>query len=268
LRPTLPPPALAATTDRVVLAQPVFISDLHLSAAQPRTRARFLRFLSETAPAFRELVILGDLFEFWIGDDELHDADGELGRTVAAALNALSAGGTRVLVMHGNRDLLLGAGFAQAAGAELLADPARADIGGMPTLLAHGDVYCTRDAEYQQFRAQVRDPQWQRGFLSQSLETRRAFVGAARARSVAHKKETPLEIMDVTPAEIDNALRTARVTRMIHGHTHRPATHRFIVDGAAAERWVLPDWDYDTDAPRGGLIRADGGRLVAEPLAP
>lgn len=263
--PTDPVPALAAGVDRIALRDPVFVSDLHLSESQPATLARFVRFVRELAPAHRELVILGDLFEYWAGDDDL---DAGVGRTVADALNALAGRGVAVWVMHGNRDLLLGRGFAQAAGATLLADPVRAELSFGPVLLAHGDAWCTRDAEYQRFRAQVRDPRWQHDFLAQPLDARRAFVGAARAASESGKKTKAMDIMDVTPAAIDAALRGAGVTALIHGHTHRPATHRWLLDGRPAERWVLPDWDLDAPAARrrAGYLIVDGGRLAARTL--
>ncbi|MFZ5541120.1 MAG: UDP-2,3-diacylglucosamine diphosphatase [Pseudomonadota bacterium] len=262
--PADPIPALAADTGVVALNDPVFISDLHLSEAQPATVGRFLRFAREVAVAHSELVILGDLFEYWAGDDDL---DAGVGRTVAEALRALAGQGVAVFVMHGNRDLLLGRGFARAAHAALLADPTRATLPDGAVLLAHGDAYCTLDTEYQRFRAQVRDPDWQRGFLAQPLDERRAFIGAARAASASVKKTKPTEIMDVTPAAIDTALRAAGVTTMIHGHTHRPAAHRWTLDGRTAERWVLPDWDFDAAPARGGYVARTARGLCAIDLA-
>ncbi|MCU0951813.1 MAG: UDP-2,3-diacylglucosamine diphosphatase, partial [Burkholderiaceae bacterium] len=251
---TDPVPALAAQADRVDLAAPVFISDLHLNAAQPATRAAFARFVHEVAPRFAELVILGDLFEYWAGDDD----DDATGREVAALLKALAGRGTRVFVMHGNRDLLLGRDFCAAAGATLLADPTLARIGSGEhaerVLLSHGDAWCTRDAPYMQFRAQARNPAFQAQFLSQPLLARRAFIGQARAASEAGKASKAMDIMDVTPDEVEQALRAAGVTLLIHGHTHRPDTHRFALDGQPAQRWVLPDWDRDASTPRGGYL--------------
>jgi UDP-2,3-diacylglucosamine hydrolase len=260
-----PVPALAARVDRIALRDPVFISDLHLTDTQPATLDRFVRFTHEVATAHRELVILGDLFEYWAGDDDL---DAGVGRVVADALRELAERGVTVFLMHGNRDLLLGRGFAQATGATLIADPTLAELTDGAALLAHGDAYCTRDAEYLRFRATVRDPEWQRGFLAQPLEQRRDFIGHARAASESGKKTKPMEIMDVTPAAIDAALRSAGITRMIHGHTHRPATHRWALDGRAAERWVLPDWDFDARIAtnRGGYLGVVEGHLVAGSL--
>jgi UDP-2,3-diacylglucosamine hydrolase len=259
------PPALAPTVDRLTLADPLFISDLHLSEVQPRTLARFERFVAGEARAHAELLILGDLFEFWAGDDATDDA---VGNRVADALAGLSACGVRVFLMHGNRDLLLGSAFAARCGAALLADPTLARIGADAVLLAHGDVYCTLDVDYQRFRAQVRNPDFQRAFLAKSLAERRAFIGQARTASEAGKQQKSREIMDVTPQAIDDALRRAGVLRMIHGHTHRPATHRAALDGAMAERWVLPDWDFDGAAARGGYLHAGAGAWQRIDLAP
>jgi UDP-2,3-diacylglucosamine hydrolase len=205
----LPVPALAAQADRVSLSAPVFISDLHLNAAQPATRAAFLRFVQEVAPGFAELVILGDLFEYWAGDDGLDDAGDAVGREVAAQLRALAERGLRVFVMHGNRDLLLGRAFCAAAGATLLADPTLATIGSGEAqervLLAHGDAWCTQDLDYMKFRAQARHPAFQAQFLSQPLAARKAFIGQARAASEAGKAAKAsmgaMDIMDVTPAD-------------------------------------------------------------------
>ena len=250
----------------VELRDPLFISDLHLAAAAPATLARFLRFCDEEAAAHAELLILGDLFEYWIGDDTLDDEADEVSRRVAAALRALSGRGVRVYVMHGNRDLLLGAGFLRATGAQLLADPAVASIDGRELLLAHGDAWCTQDVEYMRFRASVRQEATQRQFLAGPRAARLAFMGAARARSESGNQSKAMEIMDVTPAVVEQALRDAGQRLLIHGHTHRPAVHRFLLDGAPAERWVLPDWDFDAEPPRGGAIGVRDGELVALPL--
>jgi UDP-2,3-diacylglucosamine hydrolase len=266
-----PVPALSAQADHVTLSAPVFISDLHLNAAQPATRAAFARFVQDVAPTFTELVILGDLFEYWAGDDGLDDASDAVGREVAAQLRTLSERGVRVFLMHGNRDLLLGRAFCAAAGATLLADPTLATIGPAPAqeqvLLAHGDAWCTQDLDYMKFRAQARHPAFQAQFLGQPLAARKAFIGQARAVSEAGKAAKSMEIMDVTPSEVDAALCSAAVAKLIHGHTHRPAVHRFTLDGAPAERWVLPDWDLDASPARGGYLSVRDGRWQVTPLA-
>lgn len=256
------PPALVARTDRIALADPVFISDLHLNAAQPATRAAFARFCAEVAPAHKELVILGDLFEFWAGDD---DPDA-VGADVAATLAALADAGVSVYLMHGNRDLLLGSAFCERARATLLADPTLALIDGRGVLLSHGDAYCTLDTEYMAFRRKARNALFQTMFLAKSLEERRKVIGAARATSEATKAIKSMQIMDVTPAEIEQAMAHYSVRTMVHGHTHRPATHHHVVDGQAATRWVLPDWDLDSPHRRGGYLTARGGQWQVHAL--
>jgi UDP-2,3-diacylglucosamine hydrolase len=262
-----PLPAALRGLQRVELRDPIFISDLHLNAAAPATLRRFLRFCDEDAARHAELLILGDLFEYWIGDDTLQAEDDTVSRAVAQALRRLSDRGLRLYVMHGNRDLLLGAGFLRATGAQLLADPCVAAAGGREVLLAHGDAWCTQDLDYMRFRASVRQEATQRQFLAGPRQARLAFMGAARAQSEAGKRDKAMEIMDVTPAAVDEALRASGPRLLIHGHTHRPAVHRFMVDGEAAERWVLPDWDFESSPSRGGAIALRDGELVNLPLA-
>jgi len=234
----------------------LFISDLHLTAERPAANARFSRFLAEIAPAAEALYILGDFFEAWVGDDALADP---FHAQVAAALRHLVAQGVRLHVMHGNRDFLLGEAFTHATGASLLPEQAVANLYGRPTLLLHGDVLCTDDLDYQQFRRLVRDPDWQASFLARPLPERLALARQLRERSEQVKGDKRPEIMDANPTAVQNEFRRHGVARMIHGHTHRPAHHRLTVDDRACERWVLPDW-YDTG---GYLICSDAGcRLV------
>ena len=258
-----PVPAQAAQADRITLSAPVFISDLHLNAALPATLAGFDRFMAEVAPRHAELVILGDLFEYWAGDDD----DDAIGQHVAAQLRRLANAGLRVYLMHGNRDLLLGRAFCERAGALLLADPTVAQIGQAQVLLAHGDAWCTQDLDYMKFRGYVRNPAFQTQFLAKPLAARKDFIGEARAASEAGKAAKAMQIMDVTPAEIEAAMRKAGVTRLIHGHTHRPQTHHFTLDDAAAERWVLPDWDLDAATARGGYLSILDGQWQVHALA-
>jgi UDP-2,3-diacylglucosamine hydrolase len=162
--------------------------------------------------------------------------------------------------MHGNRDLLLGSDFAHVTGCTLLADPVTTDVAGMPTLLSHGDAWCTRDVAYQQFRAMVRTPHFQREFLAKPVPERTAVARNARMQSETEKATKAMDIMDVTPDAVAATLARAGVRRVIHGHTHRPGTHLIDVGGVLAERWVLPDWDSDAAEPRGGFLDFDGGR--------
>lgn len=217
----------------------LFLSDLHLSPERPGAAESFRRFLSETAPRADALYILGDLFEAWVGDDDLalpfHAG-------IAAELKRVAKNGVPVYFLPGNRDFLAGPDLARAAGLVLLEDPTRIDLYGTPTLLAHGDAWCTDDAQYQAFRAQVREPGWRAEFLDKPLAERHAIAAALRERSEQAKAGKRPEIMDVNPEAIAEAFRRHAVSRIIHGHTHRPARHLLSVAGRPCERWVLPDW--------------------------
>ncbi|MFN9156069.1 MAG: UDP-2,3-diacylglucosamine diphosphatase [bacterium] len=223
----------------------LLVSDLHLSASRPVTTAAFIGRLAGAARDAAALYILGDLFDYWIGDEEIDDPSI---RPVVDALAAVSAGGTSVLFMHGNRDFLVGRRFAEATGVQLLPDPLLVEIDGMPTLLLHGDTLCTEDDGYNRFRATVRDPEWQAAFLARPLAERRAEARRLRAISEREKQSKSAEIMDVTPSEVLRVLRETGYPRLVHGHTHRPMQHVHPVDGRSCERWVLPDWH---DAPTG-----------------
>ena len=234
----------------------LFISDLHLTEERPAANERFIDFLEGEARGADALYILGDFFEYWIGDDDL---DEPFSAVIAGLLRRLSGGGTALYVMHGNRDFLLGERFCAAAGARLLSDPTVHAIGGVRTLLAHGDTLCTDDMDYQNWRAVARSEAWQREFLSKTREERRGMVRGLRDKSKAVIQEKPAQIMDVNEAAVVHAMSSHGVTRLVHGHTHRPGRHGLIVDGHPAERWVLPDW-YGN----GGYleIRGAGPRLV------
>jgi UDP-2,3-diacylglucosamine hydrolase len=236
----------------------LFISDLHLAAERPQINRQFFGFVRDMAPAAQALYVLGDLFEYWIGDD---DHDEPLNEAVAGAFATLATHGTRIYLMHGNRDVLIGTNYAARCGAALITDPTLVQLHGTRTLLMHGDTLCSDDLEYQQFRLYAHDAQNQRQFLAQSLAARRDQMIGMRAKSEQLKKEKAVEIMDVTPATVDAALRTHGYPRLIHGHTHRPGRHMHRVDGRECERWVLADW-YQ----RGSYLRCDAGGCEARPL--
>lgn len=227
----------------------LFIADLHLDAARPHITELFERYLAgDEARQADALYILGDLVEAWIGDDD----DAELPRRIADATRALSDSGVPVYFMVGNRDFLLGEDFARRAGLRLLDDGTVHDLYGRPTLLMHGDVLCTDDVAYQTVRKQVRTPEWKANILAMPLEARRAFAAKAREDSRAHTGSTMETIMDVNADAVAATMRDAGVDRLIHGHTHRPAIHRFALDGQPAERIVLGDW-YE----HGSVLRVD-----------
>lgn len=217
----------------------LFISDLHLDAERPAITELFGRFVDEQARSADALYILGDLFEAWVGDDD----PSEPGVYVAEKLRRLRDAGVPVFFMRGNRDFLIGDDYARRAGTTILPDPAVVLLHGKPTLLMHGDTLCSDDVVYQQFRAQTRDPQWQRQFLSQPLSARMTFAQQARAASQAHQSGLKAQgamdaITDVSPATVDATFARFGIGMLIHGHTHRPAVHAH--DGCT--RIVLGDW--------------------------
>lgn len=218
----------------------LFLADMHLDPSRPDAIELFIRFLLERGTQAQAVYLLGDIFEAWIGDDAV-----PTDHPVLRAMRQLSDSGVPVFVMRGNRDFLLGEAFAETTGTTLLGDPTVIELDGEKVLLMHGDLLCTDDAEYQQFRAMVNDPQWQAGFLAKSIPER---LGLARqARSESSSRNTQLagerqEIMDVNPQSVTDTMREHGVRRLIHGHTHRPDIHHFEIDGEPAARIVLGDW--------------------------
>jgi UDP-2,3-diacylglucosamine hydrolase len=237
----------------------LFVSDLHLSPARAALVAAFDALCAGPARDAARLYVLGDLFDAWIGDDQLREP---LAGRVAAALRGVADAGVPVAIMKGNRDFLLGQRFAGAAGATLLPDEIVIDLAGTPTLLLHGDELCTDDVGYQRFRRIARNRRWQRGFLALPYPLRARLGDWLRGRSRAATSVKPESIMDVAPGAVEDRFRAAHVTRMIHGHTHRPAHHHLIVDGLPCERRVLADW-YE----RGSYLEcgAEGARTRVVP---
>lgn len=228
----------------------LFIADLHLDDSRPHITALFERYLAgEEVREADALYILGDLVEAWIGDDD----DATLPTRIARAIHAVADSGVPVHFMHGNRDFLLGPDFAARAGMHLITDDAVIhDIQGTPTLLMHGDTLCTDDVVYQQVRAKVRTPAWKAEVLATPLEARRALAAQSRRDSRSHTGSTDETIMDVNQGEVEKTMREAGVRRLIHGHTHRPAIHDFVLDDQPAQRIVLGDW-YE----QGSVLRVD-----------
>lgn len=217
----------------------LFISDLHLEDSQPVRTCCLLDFLGGPAREAEALYILGDLFEFWIGDDALSTT----AQQFAEAGKNLSSHGVPCYFMHGNRDFLLGETFASLSGMTLLPEKLVIDLYGTPTLLLHGDSLCTDDVEYQAVRRQTRDPAWQAAVLALSMEERLAMARDARDASRQHTGSASMEIMDVNEAAVHASFLEHGVGRMIHGHTHRPAVHHGqLENGQEAERIVLADW--------------------------
>ncbi len=216
----------------------LFISDLHLDDRRPETTAVLQKFLVDDAINADALYILGDLFEFWLGDD----VPSKCSVDVAGALSRLAASGVPCYFMHGNRDFLLQEGYATLAGMELLPEEHVVDLYGEQVLLMHGDSLCTDDVAYQQFRTMVRNPDWQQGFLAKTPQERLQIALQARDASAEHKDNVGMDIMDVNAGQVNSAFERHDVLRMIHGHTHRPATHDLVINGQSAQRIVLGDW--------------------------
>lgn len=218
----------------------LFISDLHLCASRPQITDAFLQFLSSVATSAKALYILGDLFEYWAGDDDIEDA---FNQRIIQGFKALATSGVSIYLMHGNRDFLITEDFCKASHIHLINDPTLIDLHGTASLLSHGDALCTDDVTYQQFRAQVRDKQWQAQFLSQSLQARKDQIAAIRLRSEQEKSHKSAIIMDVNAEAVNQLLKEYDYpSLLIHGHTHRPNQHQLLVDDKTITRWVLGDW--------------------------
>lgn len=226
----------------------LFISDLHLEAAQPDIATQFLDFLKVEAVAADALYILGDLFEYWVGDD---DPNAHYAK-IKDALHTLVQHKVPVYFMHGNRDFMIGDDFASETGVTLLPDPYLLDIHGTRVLLCHGDAMCTDDEKYQEIRQMTRNPEWHAMMMQKSLAERQAFAAQARAASMAHGKSIHEDISDVNETAVEQNFREHGVTTMLHGHTHRPAVHKLEVDGKAVRRIVLGDW-----LTQGSVVRWD-----------
>ena len=216
----------------------LFVSDVHLDASAPPATEQFIAFLHEYAARAEALYILGDLFEVWVGDDD----PGTDKALIVNALRELTTSGVACFVIHGNRDFLLGRQFCDRSGCRLLQDPVIIELDGERVLVTHGDALCTDDHAYQELRSSVRTADWQRRFLALPFDVRDRFANKARAGSKAHNARTAPRIQDVNPAAVETAYRTARVRRIIHGHTHRPGIHDTLVDGEPAQRIVLGAW--------------------------
>jgi UDP-2,3-diacylglucosamine hydrolase len=235
----------------------LFASDLHLDSSAPEAIDQFLSFIRDYASSADALYLLGDVFETWVGDDE-----SERDKTrVCQALHALTSRGVPCFFLHGNRDFLLGRDFASRTGGTLLPDPVVAEFDGERVMLTHGDALCVDDLAYQELRTVVRNPDWQRRFLSLPLEDRERIAGQARKGSREHTSRTVPVVMDVNQHAVETAYRSTRTRRMIHGHTHRPGIHDTVVDGKPAQRIVLGAW-YE----QGSYLHYEAGKYELREL--
>lgn len=229
----------------------LFVSDLHLSEDTPDIEAAFVALLKHETP-LDSLVMLGDVFEAWVGDDD----DSPLADRIRLALRALADSGTEILFARGNRDFMLGEQFARDVGGTLLPDQTVLDVAGQPTLVLHGDILCTDDVDYQQFRRLVHSSEWQTEMMAKSLDERRDLAQQLRSMSIDAASNKAEDIMDVNQDAVSAAMRDAGVAVMVHGHTHRPDRHQCDT----GERIVLGDWT----AQAGWLLREQGSELNLE----
>jgi UDP-2,3-diacylglucosamine hydrolase len=236
----------------------LLISDLHLEEQRPDISRAFLQFLQQRATACEALYILGDFFEVWVGDDDMSPFQ----HSIADALRALSDSGIRIYLMHGNRDFMLGQAFCQQAGCTLLSDPCVVNLQGEKVLLMHGDSLCTSDIAYMRLRKVLRNPVslWLLQHLS--LSKRRQLGRKLRNESKVKTRQKSMTITDVTATEVPRIMAKYGVHRLIHGHTHRPATHQLEVAGQAAQRIVLGDWDQ-----QGWALQVDENGYQQAPFA-
>jgi UDP-2,3-diacylglucosamine hydrolase len=229
----------------------VFISDLHLSEETPKIEAALSELLSR-GPLPDSVVILGDFFEAWVGDDD----DSPLADRFRELLFATTRRGCELLIGRGNRDFMLGQRFADDVGAKLLSDETLFEVAGERAVLLHGDTLCTDDKDYQAFRTMVHDVAWQTEMMSKDLEERRELARQLRALSIDAASNKPEDIMDVNPEAVDALMSKSNARIMIHGHTHRPARHSLL----AGERIVLGDWSESS----GWLLREKDESLTLE----
>ncbi len=216
----------------------LFISDLHLEEARPDITQAFFSFLQTQAVNSQALFILGDFFNVWLGDDHVT----ELSNSVANQLSTLAQSGVKIFLMHGNRDFLMGDKFAKACQATLIEEPYLLKAFGENILLMHGDVLCTLDHDYINFRNLVRSPQWQQDFLNKAIAERIAFAAEARETSTDMNSNIAEDIMDVTSEAVIELLEAHQIQTLIHGHTHRPKVHTLETTKGNAQRFVLGDW--------------------------
>jgi len=216
----------------------LFISDLHLAADCPNIGAQFLAFLQGEATEAEALYILGDLFESWVGDDDPNPHYAEM----KAAIRTLVDRGVPVFFMHGNRDFLIGERFAEETGITILPDPHHIDLYGTAVLLSHGDAMCIDDDEYQRIRVMTRNPEWQSIMLAKPLDERLSIAAQARRQSKQRNATLAEEIMDVNQTAVEETMAEHGVDMLLHGHTHRPAVHKFEVGARHITRIVLGDW--------------------------
>lgn len=223
------------------MKQTLFISDLHLSFDKPQITRHFVHFLQTKAKQAKVVYILGDLFDAWVGDDDFTSPNAQIRRE----LKQLTDSDVQIYLQRGNRDFLIGERFAKETGVTLLDDYAVIELNGERTLLTHGDLLCSDDIAYQAFRVKSRSLEWQQNVLSKPLLLRLLVARWYRICSFWHKQKKSTDIMDVNQTTVETIMTQHDCTRLIHGHTHRPALHEFMLNGQKVQRFVLSDWNND-----------------------
>lgn len=234
----------------------LFISDLHLSVHTPKTAQVFFDFLEKQAKNTERLYILGDLFEYWAGDD---DMGSPFNHQVVSALSLLVQSGTQVFWLCGNRDFLVDKKFVKETKVTPLEDLHIETFSNLKVAMCHGDTLCLEDEDYLKFRAMVRKPLWKRTFLFLPLWKRKEIIEGFRKKSHEDNKKKERKLFDVTPSAIDDLFQKNSVSVLIHGHTHRPAIH----EHGSNKRYVLSDWQFDEEPSRGNWIEiTQEGQIV------
>ena len=242
----------------------LLISDIHLTPSMPLTAQRFFDFCEKDAPKAQAVFILGDLFEYWVGDDTSPSSPFQ--QEIQRALANLSTK-TKTYYVHGNRDFLIGPAFLKKTGMSLLTDPSCIEIAHEQYVVCHGDSLCTADVGYQMFRKLVRKPWMQRVFLNMPLHWRRSIANRLRSNSYSQYQRGARKSSQQNNARTNVTLeacaalaRDRFVDKLIHGHTHLPAHHQEQLGEQTWQRWVLSDWDLDhpeSAAPRASALSID-----------
>lgn len=257
---------MSQPTGQNMHSKALFISDLHLQPALQKTTRAFLDFLQNQCKQAEQLYILGDLFEYWAGDD---DMDSDYLQTIIRSIRKTVDNGTAVFWVCGNRDFLTGERFLEASGAKALPDLSTIDSGNLKIALAHGDAQCTDDQAYMQFRNMVRNPAWQQQFLAMPLAQRKAIIAGMRQDSQKGNQEKSDKIMDVNADAIANLFSQTGASVLIHGHTHKPGEHLHDTGNGKCRRLVLSDWNLDADPARGDWIElTQNGELLRHAVKP
>lgn len=221
----------------------LFVSDVHLYPSHQGNRKAFLDFLNDETESVEKLYVLGDLFHCWIGDEACYLP---YYKPVIEAFRRLTQSGIQIFLIVGNRDFLLGKGFEQESGVMLLPEHSTINLYGKNVLILHGDTLCSDDREYQKFRQMVRAESWRKEFLSKSVAERSRLCDEYSEQSDLSKSKKNMDIMDATPSAVEELMRKHDVLYLIHGHTHRPGKHEFLLDGRVAHRIVLGEWYQGT----------------------